>query len=191
MRITEKIKAFRDAVAEALKKINEDRDLATDLLENAVLIRDKYRLCSELCKNTAEGLCTIRDQFDEAAESSSSSLSKTLTNTITVLRDWVTVKPVESSDSSNLVSYLFYYDTSQGASYTGISEIFYRLAYFIDVNISLMKEKMKKRNFSGAIRQYIVMRDIVKGRCEENGIKQPSFPRLNLDKYKNTEENDN
>jgi hypothetical protein len=108
-----------------------------------------------------------------------------------VLRDWVTVKQVECSTGRKLVSYLFCYDTRQGESYTGMSEIFYRLTEFMDVNISLMKEKIKKRNFCGAIRQYIVMRDAVKSRCEENGIKSPSFTTLDLDKYKNTEENDN
>ncbi len=190
MKITEKIKIFKDAVVSAYKEMNADRDLAESLLKNAVLIQDKYRLLSELCKNTAGGLYTIRDQFDEAMESSSSILSKTLTNTITVLRDWVTVKPVECADDK-LISYLFYYDTRQGASYTGISEIFYRLSDFMRVNVSLMKEKIGKRNFCGAIRQYIAMKESMKFRCEENGIKQPLFSELNLDKYKNTKENDN
>lgn len=190
MKHFEKLKIFKDAAVSAYKKLNADRDTAELLLENAVLIQDRYKLLAKLCKTVAEGLWTVRDEFSGADEASGSCLSRTLTNTITVLDDYVTVKPVECDGGRKLVSYLFCYDTGQGSAYEGICEIFDRVENFLDVNITLMKEKIEKRNFCGAIRQYIVLRDMVKSRCEENGIKIPQFSEINLDKYK-IQENDN
>lgn len=189
MRIIEKFKAFRDATKIALETINADRDLATGLLTNAELIRDKYFLISKLCKNTAEGITKIRDMFSGVREVPDNfDLQKTLRDASTVLGNYFTVV---KTDNPETVTFIPTYDAYKGCAYSGISDLFERLAGDIKVHIDLMRTKIKFRNFKGAIRQYVEMTKWVKSRCIDLGLKMPEFSEVNLDKYKNTEENDN
>lgn len=189
MRIIEKFKVFLDATKIALKTINTDRDLAIELLTNAELIKDKYFLLSSLCKNTADGITQIRDMFSDVREAPDDfDLQKTLREASTVLGNYFTV--VET-DNPELVTFIPTYDAYTGRAYSGISDMFEHLACDIRVHTDLMRSKIGSRDFRGAIRQYAAMTKWVKSRCMDLGLKMPEFSKVNLDKYKNTEENDN
>lgn len=189
MRITEKIKILKDAVVSAYREINADRDLAESLLETAILIQDRYKLLAKLCKETAEGITRIRDTFSEIGERPDNfDLQKTLRQASTVLGHYFTVVKVENSSS---VTFIPTYDAYKGRAYSGISDLFEHLAGDIRVHTDLMRSKIKFRDFRGAIRQYAAMTEWVESRCKDLGLYAPEFSKVNLDKYKNTEENDN
>lgn len=190
MKHFEKIRIFKDAVVSAYKEMNAERDLAICLLESATLLKEKYSNIARLCKSTADGLITVRDQF-EGQFSRRSLLATTLTNAITLLSDYVTVKKGEDPVDPSPVSYLLTYDTSLGSAFNGVYQIFERLSNTTSIHTDLIQEKIKSRNFKGAIRQYACMKDTLDKECALLGVKRPLIRRVNLDKYKNTEENDN
>lgn len=181
MKPFEKIKIFKDAVVSAYREMNADRDLATELLTNAELIRDKYFLIHKLCKNTAEGITKIRDMFSELYEEPDEfDLQKTLREASTVLGHYFTV--VKNANPSR-VTFITTYDAYKGRAYSGISDMFENLAGDIRVHTDLMRLKIRGRNFKGAIRQYAEMTKWVKSRCIDLGLKIPEFSKVNLDKY--------
>lgn len=190
MKLFEKIRIFKDAAVSAYKEMNADRDLAIYLSETATLLKEKYLNIARLCKSTADGITTVRDQF-EGQFSRRSLLATTLTNAITLLRDYVTVKKGEDPVDPSLVSYLLTYDTSLGSAFNGVYQIFERLSNTVSIHANLIQEKIKSRNFKGAIRQYARMKETLYEECTLLGVKRPPIRKVNLDKYKNTEENDN
>ena len=189
MKHFDKIRIFKDAVVSAYKEMNADRDLAESLLETAIQIQDRYKLLAELCKSTAEGITRIRDMFSEVREVPDNfDLQKTLRETSLVLGHYFTVVKGEKLSG---VTFIPTYDAYKGRAYSGISDLFEDLASDIRVHTDLMRSKIRDRNFRGAIRQYAEMTEFVKSRCMILGLEIPEFTELNLDKYKNTEENDN
>lgn len=189
MKPFDKIKIFKDAVVSAYREMNADRDLAESLLETAILIPDRYKLLAKLCKETADGITRIRDMFSDVGERPDDfDLQKTLRQASTVLGHYFTVAKGENSSG---VTFIPTYDAYKGRAYSGISDLFEKLAGDIKVHIDLMRIKIRGRNFGGAIRQYAAMTEWVESRCKDLGMYPPEFSKVNLDKYKNTEENDN
>lgn len=189
MKHFEKIRIFKDAVVSAYKEMNADRDLAESLLETAIQIQDKYKLLAKLCKATAEGITQIRDMFSKVREVPDNfDLQKTLREARLVLGDYFTVV---KGEKSSCVTFIPTYNAYKGRAYSGISEMFEDLASDIRVHTDLMRSKIRCRDFKGAISQYAEMTEWVKSRCMDLGLEIPEFSELNLDKYKNTEENDN
>lgn len=189
MKPFEKIKIFKDAVVSAYKEMNADRDLAESLLETAIQIQDKYKLLAELCKVTAEGITQIRDMFSKDREAPDKfALQKTLREASNVIGHLFTAV---KSYNPDMVTFVPIYDEFKGHAYSGMTDMFNHLASDIQVHIDLMRMKIRGRNFRGAIRQYAAMTELVKSRCMDLGLEIPVFSKLNLDKYKNTEENDN
>lgn len=184
MKLFEKIRTFKESLIYAYHEITRDRDTARVLLDNAILIRDRYKLLSTVATEISKGIYTIIDCFSRYEETKDSDLVKTLLAASGFLKNYITVSRQKGDDPEKYtLSYLLEYNRSHGEAYDGISEIFLGISDHINTHIELIKEKIGRRDFAAAIRQYSYMCECVTEECACLGINDPKFLDINLDKY--------
>lgn len=168
----------------AYREITRDRDTALALLYDAILIRDRYKLLSISATEISKGINTIIDCFSRYEEAKDSDLVKTLLAASGFLDNYITVSRQKGEDPEKYaLSYLLEYNRSNGEAYNGISDIFLLASGHINTHIELIKEKIGRRDFAAAIRQYSYMRKCVTEKCAGLGLNDPKFLDINLDKY--------
>ena len=189
MKLFEKIRTFKEALISAYRVITRDRDTAQALLENAILLRDKYGRLSNAATWVSRGTERILDEFSREREAEDSEFYITLSHARQFLSYFITVKKLaqsepddkaDQSDKTNdqddhTVSYLFEYNTLKGDAYSGVADMFKTISGRINTHVRLIEEKIGRRDFSAAVKQYYYMKENVIKLCRDMGINEPEF----------------
>ena len=168
-----KLSAFRIALRDAYKKVNEDRDLAEKCLMSAEAIIEKYDLLAKLCESVGEGLQEIYDQIIGLPE------LKSKMKEVRSSMNYLTVQHLKDSKE-----YLPEYNVYKGNAFEGFSGLFTYINHDNRVHLKIIKEKVKKKDYKWAIIQYKAMKKTCVKTCDLAGIIGPAFIGDDiLDKY--------
>ena len=168
-----KLSAFRIALRDAYKKVNEDRDLAEKCLASTESIIEKYDLLAKLCETVGEGIQEIYDQIIGLPE------LKTKMKEVRSSMTYLTVQHLKDTKE-----YLPEYNVYKGNAFEGFVGLFKYINHDNRIHLNIIKEKIEKKDYTGAIIQYKAMKNTCTKTCDLAGIIRPAFIGDDiLDKY--------